>query len=336
MQVRPADLGRQLVAGLAPMYLISGDETLLVQECCDDVIARARADGFNEREIIDADKSYDWRTLREQTGSLSLFSAKRIFDIRVPASQFGREASTALREWLARPLADTLILIRSGRLDAKQRKSVWYKDIEKSGVVVQVWPVAAAELPAWLDQRSRKAGLSLDRRALDFLAARVEGNLLAAVQEIEKLRMLDMPSPMSAEAVRAAVADASHYDSFDAVDAALAQQSRRLHHIVGVLRAEGLAPLAVLGALMSQVHRLQAGFPGGMPPQRARIFERARARLSVADLEQLVHLGAVVDQQVKGMREGDSWQTLETMFLLLAGERGMLGMTRRLDALRRI
>jgi DNA polymerase III subunit delta len=335
MQVRPADLERHLGAGLAPIYLIAGDETLLVQECCEQILDCARGAGFAEREVVDVDKGYDWATLRQQTGSLSLFSRRRVFDLRVPPGQFGRGASDALREWLARPVEDTLLLIRSERLDGQQRNSAWFKAIERSGVVVLVWPVTPGELPAWLDQRCRRVGLRLERDALAFLAARVEGNLLAAVQEIEKLRMQELPSPIGIEAVRAAVADASHYDSFDALDAALAQQSRRLHHIVGVLRAEGVAPLNLLGAIGAQVQRLRTGAAVRMPQPKARVFESARARLSAHDLDTLAHLGAVVDQQVKGMREGDPWQTLETMLLLLAGESRLRPLMRNVDALRR-
>jgi DNA polymerase III subunit delta len=333
MPVRPVDLAKQLEAGLAPIYLISGDETLLVQECCGAVIDRARALGYAEREIVEVDKGHDWGTLREQTGSLSLFSTRRLFDLRVPAGALG-QASDALRDWVARPIPDTVILIRCDRLDPRQRDSAWFKAIDRAGVVVLVWPISADELPAWLDQRCRRAGLRLDAQALGYLAARVEGNLLAAVQEIEKLRLQDLPSPVTAEALRAAVVDASHYDSFDAIDAALAQQSQRLRHIVQMLRAEGVAPLAFLGAVIGQIHRLQTP-AGRLPPQRARIVERARARLSDHDLEEVLRLGIAVDQQVKGMRDGDPWRTLETMLLLLAGERKVRNLTRHWEGLRR-
>jgi DNA polymerase III subunit delta len=336
MPLRPAELARHLGAELAPCYLIAGDEPLLVQECCDDVIAAARRRGFADREVVDVDKNYDWGTLREQTGAMSLFSARRLHDLRVPQALLNREASEALRAWLARPVPDTVLLIRTGRLDGAKRNSAWFREIERAGVVVLVWPVSSGELPGWLDQRCRKAGLTLDRQALAFLAARVDGNLLAAVQEIEKLRLQDLPAPVTLDAVRAAVLDASHYDSFDAVDAALAGETRRLHHIVSVLRAEGNAALAVLGALMLQVHRLRTPGNERLPPQRARVIERARARLAAADLDELVQLAVVVDQQVKGMREGDPWQTLESMFLLLAGERRLRPMLARVDMLRRI
>lgn len=320
MPTRPTDLARQLERGLAPVYLVSGDETLLVQECCDDILRAARARGFSEREIVDVDRRYQWAGLREQTASLSLFAERRIFDLRVPPKQLDRQASDALRAYLEHPADDTLLLLRTERLDPGQRRSAWFKAIERKGVAVLVWPVSVAELPRWLDARCRKAGLRLEREALAFLSARVEGNLLAAVQEVEKLRILDPPQPLTLQTVQAAVVDASHYDSFDAIDAALAQQMRRVRHVVSVLRQEGVQPLALLGALTMQLKRLQSGVAGGMPPQRVRAFEAARRRLDERRIERMLSLATVADQQVKGMCEGDAWRTLEDMLLLLAGQ----------------
>ncbi len=335
MPVPPFKLASALKSGLAPLYLVSGDETLLVEECCDDILARARKDGFAERDVVHVDANYDWQMLREQTGSLSLFSERRIYDLRVPPKQLGRPAADALGDYLSRATDDTLVLIRSGRLDPGQRKSAWFKAIDKAAVVVLVWPISAAELPKWLDARCRRVGLQLDRDALTFLSARVEGNLLAAAQEIEKLWLLAGKGQVDVDTVKAAVIDASHYDSFDAVDAAMAQQSRRLRHILKVLRQEDVAPLAVLGALTSQLGRLRDGNARGLPPERARVVASASARLSGADLDELLQLAMVVDQQVKGMCDGDTWQTLETMFLLLAGATGLRPMARQLHHLRR-
>ena len=168
-------------------------------------------------------------------------------------------------------------------------------------------------------QRGQRVGLELSRDALAHLASSVEGNLLAAVQEIEKLALAALPQPVTLAALTAAIGDASHYDAFDLIDAAIAGEATRVRHIVWVLRAEGIAPLTVLGALASQLRRLISGDSRGMPPQRERAMRAASGRLKLAELEALLVRCAWIDQQVKGAADGDPWQSLERMALHIAG-----------------
>jgi DNA polymerase-3 subunit delta len=211
------------------------------------------------------------------------------------------------------------MVLRTERLDSKQRATAWFKRIDAVGAVVLVWNVDAKELPRWLAQRCRPLGLELERAALEHLATSVEGNLLAAAQEIQKLALLDLPQPVTLETLVAAISDAAHYDAFDLVDAALAGEARRVRHIVWVLRAEGVAPLNVLGALASQLRRLHSGDSRGLPQRQERAWRAARERLRPSELEALLVEAARVDQEVKGAAPGEPWQTLECIALRMAG-----------------
>ncbi len=319
MALRPEQLARDLERGLRSVYLVSGDETLLVQEACDQIIAAARSAGFTERELIQVETGFKWHQLTEAANAMSLFASRRLLDVRVPVKRFDKDAADMLLEYLERPSPDTLLLLRTERLDGKQRAAAWFKRIDAVGATLLVWPIDAKEMPAWIAQRSRRVGLDLSRDALVHLAGSVEGNLLAAVQEIEKLALAGLPQPVTLAALTAAVGDAAHYDTFDLVDAALASEATRVRHIVWVLRAEGIAPLVILGAFVSQLRRLISGDTRGLPQQRERTMRAARERLQLTDVEALLSRCAWIDQQVKGAADGDPWQSLERMALYIAG-----------------
>ncbi|MFK7914424.1 MAG: DNA polymerase III subunit delta, partial [Pseudomonadales bacterium] len=215
MQVKEWDLQSKLATGkLAPVYFIGGDEALLVQEACDHVIAAATAAGYLERTVIHVDASYRWTDLLADASSMSLFSSQRLLDVRVAGGKIDRDASEVLREYCAQPPEDTVLLIRSAR-DSKHRKSAWYKAIDKLGVTVTIYEIGPAGMPKWLQGRVRDAGLQLRDDALQYLSERVEGNLLAAVQEVQKLKLLDLPAPITLESLMDATEDASNYGVFD-------------------------------------------------------------------------------------------------------------------------
>ena len=233
-----------------------------------------------------------------------LFSLRRLLVVRVPAKRFDKDAAEMLLAYVDKPSPDTLLLLRTEGLDKKQRSAAWFKRIDTVGATLLVWPIDAKKLPAWIAQRSRRVGLELSRDALAHLASNVEGNLLAAVQEIEKLALAGLPQPVTLAALTAAVGDAAHYDAFDLIDAAIAGEATRVRHIVWVLRAEGVAPLTILGAFTWRLRQLMTGDSGGM-----------RRR----DLEALLVRCALIDQQVKGAADGDPWQSLERLALRIAG-----------------
>ena len=332
VQVKPQDLGGQLAGGLAPAYLVAGDETLLVQEACDAVLEAARAEGFSERELIDGAPGVDWNATFASAGNLSLFGDRRVLDVRLAKAVFDRKASEAIRGYLAAPFADTLLLIRAPRLEPRQRSDSWFKALDKAGVVVRVWPLSLRELPGWLEGRCRRAGVTLTPEALAALAERVEGNLLAAVQEIEKLQLVAGSKPMDAAAVRDAVGDASRYDAFELLDAVCAGQAGRVRKMIHVLRQEAVvSEFMVMGALNRQLRdalRLAAGGRPRLPPQRARALERLSSRLGATRLERALAESALLDQQAKGMLRGDAWLSLERLLVFLAGCEGAGSLTR--------
>ena len=320
MQVKPADLGSHLASKLASIYFVSGDETLLVEEACDAVVAAARSQGFGERAVLYVDSGFKWNDVLQDLLSMSLFSERRIVDVRVAGNKFDKEASEVLREYSAQPVNDTLLLIRCERLDPRQRSSAWFKALDKTGVIVLIWPVSAAEMPRWLSRRLVDAGIKLDKEALQYLSQRVEGNLLAAVQEIEKLKLAALPEPIDVSSLTSVLEDAARYDTFVLIDAVFAGEPDRVSRIVVNLRQEGVALFAILGALTSQLRRLQTS--ARLPPQRQRLVNTFLKRLgSVRAIDRVLAQCALVDQQGKGQLLGDAWLSLESLLLRLAGAR---------------
>ncbi len=320
MQVKPADLGPHLASSLAGVYFVSGDETLLVEEACDAVVAAARAQGFGERSVLYVETGFNWNDVLQNVASMSLFSERRIVDVRVSGNKFDKEASEVLREYTKRPADDTLLLIRCARLERRQRSSAWFKALDKAGVIVSIWPVSAAELPRWLSGRLADAGVELDKEALQYFSQRVEGNLLAAVQEIEKLKLAALSEPIDVPSLTTVLEDAARYDTFVLIDAVFAGEPDRVSRIVANLRQEGVALFAILGAVTSQLRRLQSG--GKLPPQRQRLVNRFLERLgSVNAIDRVLSQCALVDQQGKGQLLGDAWLSLESLLLRMAGAR---------------
>ncbi len=191
MRLYPEKLAGHLQQQLLPVYLVSGDEPLLVQECCDQIRQKAREQGCSEREVIDGGVSgFNWQDILHSAASMSLFAERRLIELRLPSGKPGAEGSSALCEYLDIASGDDVLLIVSGKIDKQSTNSKWYKALDKAGATIQVWPVDAKNLPRWLQQRVRNAGMSIDNDALQLLCDRVEGNLLAAVQEVEKLKLL--------------------------------------------------------------------------------------------------------------------------------------------------
>ena len=231
MATRPEQLAEVLNKGLAPVYLVSGDDTLLVTEACDQIVAAAKQQGFTERSVHHVETGFSWPGLSQDAATMSLFAERKILDVRVASKKLDKEASALLREWVADGSSnpDTVLLLRTDRLQPKQRSSAWFKALEKDGVVVLIWPLSAQEFPRWLQGRLQHKGLDLQTDALSYLAARVEGNLLAAAQEIEKLALQNLPMPISAEALAGCLEDTSRFSSFDLVDAAFQGDAGRVH-----------------------------------------------------------------------------------------------------------
>jgi DNA polymerase-3 subunit delta len=323
MQVKAEDLPRHLAGNLDAIYLISGEEQLLVDEACDAVITTAREKGFTERSVHHVDQSFRWLDLHHDAASMSLFAEKKILDVRVPPKKLDKEASAALREWVqnlqGNQTIEHVLLLRTGRLERGQRTSAWFKALEKAGVVTVMWPLEPSRLPAWLGQRGQKLGIQIDPEATQYLADRVEGNLLAAAQELQKLAALELPQPITLETLVSCLEDASRYTSFDLLDAMMAAQPQRVVRILRGLREESVALFAVLGAFTSQLRRLSN--TKGMPPAKARLMQQFLRRIK--DPGMVLAECAIIDQQGKGQLRGDAWMSLENLLLRLAGVKSM-------------
>ncbi|MEM6708354.1 MAG: DNA polymerase III subunit delta [Pseudomonadota bacterium] len=321
MPLRPADLDRHLAGTLAPAYLISGDETLLLEESCDAVLTAARSQGFDEREVLHADGGFRWGELIDASASMSLFASRRVLDLRLPTNKVDREASDILREYLASAPEDVLLLVRMPKLDGRQKNSAWFKAFDQTGIVLQVWPLGRAELPRWLRQRARRLGIDLASDALGHLADVTEGNLLAARQELDKLVLLDLPQPVELDALLAATADSASYGAFDLIDTALLGDGARVRRMLQALIAEGTTLFALQGALRSQFGRLIGGGATYGPREKQQAVAAFRKRLDREPrlLDELRSDMALIDAQAKGAFPGDAWVSFERLLLRLAG-----------------
>ena len=321
MQIRANELQGRLSGDLLPVYLVTGDDTLLVTEACDLILAAARAAGHSEREVLHAETGFKWHSVTQSAGSMSLFAERRVVDVRVPGAKFDKEAGDVLRAYASEPPPDTLLLIRTGRLQPRQRSTAWYKALDGVAGIVPIWPIDAAELPRWLERRLGAANLQLEPDALAAFAESVEGNLLAAVQEIEKLKLQELASPISLDDLLSCLQDASHHDAFELIDAAFAGQAERVTRIIAGLNEQGVSLFAVLGSLTAQLRRLGSGHRNRGP--RARIEEAFVKRNGVDAIPHMIAECALIDRQGKGGLHGDAWLSLEALLLRLAGARGV-------------
>jgi DNA polymerase III subunit delta len=330
MRLYPEKLAGHLQQQLLPVYVVSGDEPLLLQECCDQIRQKAREQGCGEREVIEGGVSgFNWQDLLHSAASMSLFAERRVIELRLPSGKPGAEGSSALCEYLDITSGDDVLLIVSGKIDKQSINSKWYKALDKAGATIQVWPVDARNLPRWLQQRLRNAGLSIDNDALQLLCDRVEGNLLAAVQEVEKLKLLAADARITTQTVTEAVSDNARYNVFDMTDSALQGDASASLRMLHGLRAEGSEPLLVLWTLAREIHTLyeaqvdcdkgqsaqQALAARRVWPSRMPFMQAALARHDTHSLSLLLEQAALVDGSIKGFADGRPWDNLERLVL---------------------
>jgi DNA polymerase-3 subunit delta len=333
MQLKPEQLDTHLKKQLAPVYFISGDDPLRVIEAADAVRAAARVQGYGERDVLTVQAGFDWYSLQSEAGNLSLFSERRIIDLRMPTGKPGKEGAQALRDFAEQLPEDTLLLVTAGKLEPAARKSKWVQTLDAAGVVIFVWPLNAQEFSAWVDARMRRRGLVPTADAVNMLADRVEGNLLACVQEIDKLYLLQGEGPVDAGSISRLVADNARFDVFVLVDAALAGKVARSIRILHGLEGEGMAPQVVLWALAREVRQLAAmaaqaaggqSIPGVLA--RYRVWDNRKAlvgnalkRLQPAQCNDMLRHCARIDRISKGRGTGNAWDELLQLTLKLAG-----------------
>ena len=331
MQIRPEQLTQRLDQNLSPCYLISGNEPLITQECADAVRIAARARGCTERKVIEVTNANAWQQLQQSARTRSLFSDQKLIELRLPSGKPGREGSKAIQEYLNLD-SDNIFLIVSGKIDKQSQRAKWYTAFDKVGVIVAVWPIAQQDLPQWLNQRLKNAGLHIDREALQILSERVEGNLLAAAQEAEKLKLLATDGKISIKTVMESVLDNARYSTFGLADTALEGDARAAIRTLRGLKAEATQPPLVLWALARDINLLaqldedlssgisinQALNQRGVWRNRVSLIKDALNRQTPASIEQLQSLAFKVDSAIKGFQLGDPWDFLDQIVILLA------------------
>jgi DNA polymerase-3 subunit delta len=324
----------QLTRGLAALYVVVGDEPLAAQEASDAIRAAARAAGHSERNVYTVQGRYNWQAIFAGGDNLSLFAERRLTEIRIPSGKPGVDGAKALEAYAAKLPADTLTLISLPGMDWKAMQSRWFAALAKTGVVVEARPLDRAALPDWIERRLAKQGLRAERAALAFLADQVEGNLLAAQQEIDKLALLLPPGTVTLADVEHAVVDVSRLEADALADALYAGDSARFAQIVADLKDSGEAVPAILWQVSSAVQLLLRlklavaqgdSLPAvmrtlwGRDKQRAPQIERALKRLSLTRVESALADLALIDRQAKGLeRVGDPWDTLLRVGMTLA------------------
>jgi DNA polymerase-3 subunit delta len=333
MQVSPDQLGGHLEKALAALYTIVGGEPLQTRESADAIRDAARKRGFAERLVFDAAPEVDWAGLRVEAGSLSLFSSRRILEVRLPGSRPGEVGVEVLTELARRPPPDTVLLLLLGKVESRQRDAAWLTALERAGVLVSARAVASTALPRWVSARARRHGIALTAEAARLLAERVEGNLLAADQELEKLALLAPDREVDVPEVLASTSDGARYDVFALVDSALAGQGARAARILEGLRAEGVQPPLLVWALARELRALasmawgrERGESLAQVMTRHRVWEARRPAVGSALgraglmvwLSWLDRL-AEIDRLAKGLARGDPWPELSRLVLGVAG-----------------
>ena len=317
---------------MLPCYLVSGDEPLLVQQALDNIRSTARSQGFDSRELHVPLPGFDWNQLVASANEMSLFADRRIVEVRLPTGKPGREGGAAIAAVAAAAGDDLLLLVQTPKLDRSGASSKWAKAVDARGGTIQVWPIDSRELPGWLAARMRDLGLKPDRDAVHAIADRVEGNLLAAEQEIEKLRLLNGEGRVSVEDVRQAVADSSRFDVFQLVDAALSGDVGRALRVLEGVRAEGVDAVVVLWALTRELRvlgrlagALEQGQNLGAAMQKLGIWRNRQnltracvGRHSRVAIHSLIKLARAADAAAKGQAAGDPWQLTTTLTWRLA------------------
>ena len=333
MRLKPEQLSQHLQQGLKPLYIVSGDEPLLEMELCDEIRKAAKAAGFDEREVYHAEGNFDWGQVSEAANAMSLFSSRKVIEIRINNGKPGDSGSKALQALMEQPNPDNIFIITLPRLDKPAQNSKWFKSLDKIGAVIAYWPIERNQLPGWLAARMRRYKMQADRDALALLADRTDGNLLAAAQEIEKLSTLGL-TQIDVSHIENSVGDASRYDIFALSEAALNGDAKRSLHVLDVLQAEGMHALTPLGIMASDIRQLlsymllvKAGTPDDKAFQQLKIFwpkkqsqfKSAARRLNVNQVQQSLSLCNQIDFACKGLLQSDPWLLFSQLISQLCG-----------------
>ena len=333
MQINPEQLSSHLKRGLAPIYFVYGEELLLVEESCRAIRAAAHAAGFQERQVLTVESGFDWNGLFNSLQSLSLFSERRVVELRLPTGKPGEAGAKILVEIAAQPPADIVFVVSSGKLEKQTRESKWAKALESAGVVIAVYPLEAAHWPLWIRRRMELKGLKAGPGVVDLLAHLMEGNLLACAQEIDKLAMLIGQGEVGLDDIEGNLSDNARYNVFALAAASLRGEPVAVERILNSLRGEGVEPILVLWALAREARELAqmaALVAAGQPVMR--VLEARRGggqrktpmtapptRPSLGGGQEPLRRAARTDRILKGRGSGDVWRELQCLALCMSG-----------------
>jgi DNA polymerase-3 subunit delta len=327
VRVSADQLPGSLARNLAGIYLVSGDEPLLVGEVADAIRAAARAAGYADRTVFSIDRSFSWDEFAHASKSLSLFAERRLFELRMPSGKPDKGAQQ-LAEFAEQRPPDVVCLVVTGKLDKRASDAPWVRAVEKHGVWVPIWPVETAALPAWLRARAKQLHLEMEPAAAQLIVDRVEGNLLAAKQELEKLSLLANGGPISSALVMRSVGDSARYDVFQLAEAASAGEAARALRVLLGLKSEGVEPTLILWALVRELRglwqarerdRLRSTIRGSGWNLAATPSPRALSRAKKLPLAQLLMQASLTDRIIKGLAPGDAWSAVTALTASLAG-----------------
>lgn len=336
MQLRPEALDAHLGKPLAPLYVIASDEHLLALEAADRIRQAARKQGISEREVLQVDRRFKWGELNAANQSQSLFGDRKLIELRIPTGKPGKDGGAALQAYAGKPNPDNITLITLPKLDWATAKAAWVATLQQTAVYIDIAQVERHQLPAWIAARLAAQRQSADKLAIDFIAERVEGNLLAAHQEIQKLGLLHPEGALRFEQIHDAVLNVARYDVFKLNEAMLSGDCARLVRMLEGLEGEGEALPLVLWAVAEEIRtllKLKAGVEQGKQlgmllkehriwGPRERLMEPALRRLSLATLQIALQQAAQIDKLIKGLRAktlaGDAWDAMRELGLTVA------------------
>jgi len=339
MRLRPEQLSAHLARGLAPLYVVHGDEPLLAIEAGDAIRAAARAAGCEEREVLVVEPGFKWDAFSAASRNLGLFGTRKLVDLRIPGGKPGVEGARVLEDCAANPTPDTTILITLPRLDRATSGTSWFAALEQGGIALEVLPLERADLPRWIASRLERQRQRASAETLQFLADTTEGNLLAARQELEKIGLLLPEGELEQAAVENAVADVARFDVFQLSEAWLSGDAARACRILAALENEGEGVPLLLWQLGEDLHALAtvlastaSGTPVAIAVRSARVWgkrqtaiERAARRVAPSAIQPLLLRLARLDALAKGIGRGNVWDHLRDVALALAGRPALAG-----------
>ncbi|HUP98087.1 MAG TPA: DNA polymerase III subunit delta [Usitatibacter sp.] len=325
MKLSTRQLEGQLRKQLAPLYTVHGPEALVALEAADRIRAAARREGCSEREVFFAEPGADWNRFGASAANLSLFASKRLVELRVPTGKPGTEGSRAIEAYCNRLPDDAITLVALPELDWQQQKSKWFESLDRAGVVVEARAVSRDELPGWLAERLARQKQQASAETLEWLADRVEGNLLAAKQEVEKLALLLPEGEITLDSIRDAVTDVSRFERDTLLEAIHAGDAARVAKVVASLEAEG-EPLPLLLWTLAEELRLMMALAANqrprryLPPERMAALQQSARRLDARTIDRELLRAHQIDRMIKGVEIGDPWDSVTELALGLAGK----------------